>query len=138
VQSYQRGVPGSVAAAAVKEKQKSYEGLRGARLEVMVHEQYGRLNEEAVELVKQLAHRETALRLGLGAGEREANPLYGATFGAVLANFAQAPGFTSDEEAPIAHSGSRIRHSPSPHASGACARHYPASRPAWVTVPQIL
>ena len=49
----------------------------GARLEVMVHEQYGRLNEEAVEMVKQLAHRETALRLGLGAGEREANPLYG-------------------------------------------------------------
>ena len=86
VQSYQRGVPGSVAAAAVKEKQRSYAGLRGARLEVMVHEQYGRLNEEAVELVKQLAHRETALRLGLGAGEREANPLYGATFGAVLAN----------------------------------------------------
>jgi hypothetical protein len=51
-----------------------------------LHEQYGRLNEEAVELVKQLAHRETALRLGLGAGEREANTLYGATFGAVLAN----------------------------------------------------
>jgi hypothetical protein len=86
VHSYQRGVPGSVAAAAVKEKQRSYAGLRGARLEVMVHEQYGRLNEEAVELVKQLAHRETALRLGLGAGEREANTLYGATFGAVLAN----------------------------------------------------
>ena len=88
VQSYQRGVPGSVAAAAVREKQKSYEGLRGARLEVMVHEQYGRLNEEAVEMMKQLAHRETALRLGLGAGEREASPLYGATFGVVLANSA--------------------------------------------------
>ena len=52
----------------------------------MIHEQYGRLNEEAVELGKQLAHRETALQLGLGAGEREANPLYGATFGAVLAS----------------------------------------------------
>jgi hypothetical protein len=57
---------------------------------VLVHEQYGRLHEEAAELVKQPAHRETALRLGLGAGEREANPLYGGDVWCGVGQLAQA------------------------------------------------
>merc|ERR1719199_1523163 len=51
----------------------------------MAHEQFGRLNVEADELLRQLAHRETALRLKLGPDDsREANPSYPAVFGAVL------------------------------------------------------
>jgi hypothetical protein len=43
------------------------------------------LNVEADELLRQLAHRETALRLELGPDDsREANPSYPAVFGAVL------------------------------------------------------
>jgi hypothetical protein len=86
VASYKKDVPGSVAAAAVKKKLKSYKDLRVAGLVVMAHEQFGRMNVEADELLRQLAHRETALRLDLGAEDpREANPSYPAVFGAVLA-----------------------------------------------------
>ena len=85
VPAYKRGEPGSVAAAAVQERQKSYKDLRGAGLVVMAHEQFGRLNVEADELLRQLAHRETALRLELGPDDsREANPSYPAVFGSVL------------------------------------------------------
>ena len=74
-----------MAAAAVQEKLKSYKDLRGAGLVVMAHEQFGRLNVEADELLRQLAHRETALRLELGPDDsREADPSYPAVFGSVL------------------------------------------------------
>ena len=61
--------------------------LRVAGLVVMAHEQFGRMNEEADELLWQLAHRETALRSDRGAGDpREANQSSPAAFGAVLAS----------------------------------------------------
>jgi hypothetical protein len=43
------------------------------------------VNVEADELLRQVAHRETALRLELGPDDpREANPSYPAVFGAML------------------------------------------------------
>jgi hypothetical protein len=85
VPAHKKGEPGSVAASAVKDKRESYKNLRGANLVVMAHEQFGRLNVEADELLRQLAHWETALRLELGPDDpREANPSYAAVFGAVL------------------------------------------------------
>jgi hypothetical protein len=51
----------------------------------MAHEQFGRLNVQANELLRQLAHRETALRIGLGPEDtRQAKPSYPTVFGAVL------------------------------------------------------
>ena len=45
------------------------------------------MDVEAHELLRRLAHRETALRLDLGAEDpREANPSYPAVFGVVLAS----------------------------------------------------
>lgn len=51
----------------------------------MAHEQFGRMNEEAGELLRQIAHRETELRLGLQPDDpQEADSSYSAVFGELL------------------------------------------------------